>query len=266
MSTLLNKTILLTRTKESNLAVAQLFRQRGARVLSFPTIEVADPDSWESCDRAIGDLQSYDGVLFTSKNSVERLLRRIESIKPEAKRVLADRQIYAVGEKTERTLENAGLPVAMTPDVSSAEDLASLFEAEEVAGRRFLFPRSDIGRDILPNALRSLGGIVDDIVVYKTVPPRQGDLEDIRGLFLEGGIDIVTFFSPSSARNFVQMMGVKCIEGALVAVIGPQTAEAIREIGIEARIIAGHATAESLVDTIEEFLDARAPIPTEDKK
>ncbi|MEX0735925.1 MAG: uroporphyrinogen-III synthase [Bacteroidota bacterium] len=246
------KTVLITRAAESDDSFGRLLEARGATILHLPTIKIVDPDSWDDCDRAIITLREYDGVFFTSKNGVLKFLQRIEAVNAPAKSVLSNRPVYAVGEKTEEALENAGFPVTMTPEVFSGEDLAALFSREEVQGKRLLFPRSNIGKEILPKALRSLGAVVDEVTAYKTVSPEKTDLDGVRHALVIGKVDIVTFFSPSAVRNFLQMMGSKCLEHTLVAVIGPTTAAAATGLGIEVRIVSKQSTAESLVETLAE--------------
>lgn len=253
-----NKIVLLTRASEANAGLATLFEQFGARTVSLPMIEIADPDSWNACDEAIINLRQFNGILFTSKNAVEKFLSRINTINPDAKTILANRLIYAIGEKTETALEEAGIPVTMTPEVYSAEDLAKQFRPKEVAGKQFLFPKSNIAREILPNALRAMDAVVDEVVVYKTISPNQNDLDGIRNAIAGGGIDVVTFFSPSSVRNFVQIMGKKCAENTLIAVIGQTTAGAARDLGMPVHLVAKQSTEESLVETIAEYFANRS--------
>ncbi|MEX0602289.1 MAG: uroporphyrinogen-III synthase [Bacteroidota bacterium] len=247
------KTVLVTRPEHSADAVSELLKSHGARVLRLPTVEIADPESWVECDRAIINLKQYDGVVFTSRNAVDRLLNRIDAVNASARSLLLRRPLYAIGEKTQEALEGAGFTVAMTPEIASADGFAASFGNHDVAGKRFLFPKSDIARDILPNALRTLDAVVDEVVVYRTVPPRPADLEPIRSAFLDGAIDVVTFFSPSSVRNFLQMMGRQAMDRSPVAVIGPTTGDAVRQLGCRVDIVAPEATAESLVRAIVDF-------------
>lgn len=253
MPGLAGRTVLVTRTPEAAEPLIRLLQAEGAKTLLLPTIEIADPDSWEACDRAIVNLRLYDGIFFTSKNAVHKFLRRIEAINPSAFEVLKRRPVYAVGEKTEEALETAGVSVAATPDVASAEDLAGLFTRGGGAGRRFLFPKSEIARDILPNALRSLDAVVDEIVVYRTLPPRQMELDRIRTALADHSIDVATFYSPSAVRNFVQMMGSKCLDSITIAVIGPATESAARSLGLNVAIVSEHTTSESLLAAIKAY-------------
>jgi uroporphyrinogen III methyltransferase/synthase len=119
-------------------------------------------------------------------------------------------------------------------------------------GQHFLFPKSSIACDVLPKELRSLGALVDEIVTYKTVIPESENLEQVRTFLSDGKINIITFFSPSSVRNFVELFGVEILRGVLVAVIGPTTSESAKEAGLEIHVVAKQQTAESLVQGIVE--------------
>jgi uroporphyrinogen III methyltransferase/synthase len=152
-------------------------------------------------------------------------------------------------------LEANGFTVQPIPQKHSAENLAHSFYGQNISGRHFLFPKSNIACDVIPKELRSLGAIVDEIVTYKTVIPEPENLEHIRTFLTDGKIDIVTFFSPSSVRNFTEMIGVETLQHILIAVIGPTTAEEAKEIGLEVDIVAKQQTAKSLVQGIMEHFD-----------
>lgn len=247
------KTILLTRSKNASAEIQGILESRGASVVCLPTIEITDPDSWDGCDASIWKLAEYDSVCFTSKNAVDKFTQRIRLIRPQALNTLATRNLYAVGEKTKSTLETSGFSVQTIPQKHSAKNLAQSFYGQNVSGRHFLFPKSNIARDVLPKELRLLGAVVDEVVAYKTVIPEPENLENIRTLFKNRIIDIVTFFSPSSVCNFVEMLGFEILQCVLVAVIGQTTAEAAKDIGIEVSIVAKQQTAEGLAQGIIEY-------------
>ncbi|HWP82353.1 MAG TPA: uroporphyrinogen-III synthase [Bacteroidota bacterium] len=251
MQPLAGKTVLITRAEGDADEFTKMLQALGARTVHLPAIAIADPDSWEPVDNAIDGLEKYDGVFFTSRNAVLKFVRRLEA--KGAKSILLQKQLYAVGEKTEEALEEQGLTVAATPEVYSAEALAESFAERNVEGKRFLFPRSNIGKDIVPTYLREMGAIVHEIVVYKTVSPTQKDLDAVRNPLHHGEIDIATFFSPSAVRNFIQMMGKNSLQQTVIAVIGPATASATAEVGLKATIIAKQATSESLVEAIRGY-------------
>jgi uroporphyrinogen III methyltransferase / synthase len=252
--TLSGKTILVTRSKDSSVELRSLLESREVSVICFPTIEIKNPESWDVCDKAIWKLAEYSSVCFTSKNAVIKFIERIRSIRPQAVDTLATRNIFAVGEKTKRSLESSGFSVLATPKHASAEELTTMLQAHQIKGAKILFPKSNIAREELPKHLRSMGAVVDEIVVYQTIIPEPDNLERIRQMFLENKIDVATFFSPSSILNFTEMIGSEVLAHTAIAVIGPTTAETAQQLGLTVAILAQQATAEGLVEAIENYV------------
>lgn len=249
------KTILLTRSTEANESVIPLFEQHGFKVRSFPTIEIADPTSWEECDAAIRNLQSYDGIIFTSTNSVERFFLRIDDLAPEAISVLHSKPLYSVGEKTSLRLRDLGMKVALTPNTYNADDLVESILSGDITGKLFLFPKGDLAMETVPQKVRAYGARVDEVVVYRNIMPDSAQIESIREALRSGEIDVVTFFSPSSIRNFLQLIEVSEIDRIQIAAIGPTTARAATDFGLTVDIVPERSTAESLADAIAQHID-----------
>ena len=253
MGSLEGRTILLTRSEDSNAQLGARFEARGARVVSLPTIEFADPRSWDEADRAIRNLGEYDGFLFTSKTAVERFLRRADEVDNGSRKLLLSGKFYAIGERTEEALVREGFTDIVSPEISTAEGMAESLADEELSSKRFLFPKSEIARDVLPNSLRDRGAIVDEIVVYRNVPPLQSDLDRIRTELAGGTITVTAFFSPSAVRSFIQMLGIHALASTAVAVIGPTTAKTVEGFGGSVSILPERPTPESLLDSIEQY-------------
>ena len=72
-------------------------------------------------------------------------------------------------------------------------------------GRRFLVPRSDLARDVLPDGLRAAGAEVDAVVAYRNAPA-EVDRDWLRGELVAGRLDALTFASPSAARRFCEAL------------------------------------------------------------
>ena len=101
------------------------------------------------------------------------------------------------------------------------------------AGARVLYPRSAMGRDVLPNELRAAGFDVLAIDVYRTLPEPNVDqrvLDRVR----RGEVDVITFASPSSVRHLVALLESESIAMDAIPVVcaGPVTARAAREAGL----------------------------------
>ena len=87
------------------------------------------------------------------------------------------------------------------------------------------------------------------------MPELPGD-PDIYQLLLQEQIDAIIFTSASTVKNFVQYLGAESVADLLrtvpVASIGPVTAEAAQQFGIQTSIIPTKYTIPALVDALVE--------------
>jgi uroporphyrinogen-III synthase len=247
------RVILITRPLSQSQSSVMMVERRGGLPVVVPMIEILDPDDWSPVDHSIANLKEYDGVIFTSQNGVERFLGRMRSINASAIKILATRRVYAVGEKTRTSLENAQIPVTLMPERFSANDLASSLRKEPLAGKRFLFPKGSLAKEEIPAALRACHAKVDEIEVYRTAGATGSTYGALNLALNNGEIDAVAFFSPSAIQNFVHAVELKYTREPIVACIGPSTAVAAESAGFAKIITAPEATAESLVEALARF-------------
>jgi len=250
------RTIVITRPGGQSDALAAEIEARGGRVLVFPLILIAPPESWEASDRALANLQSYDGILLTSVNGVEKFFERAAAVGID-RAAFAGCDIYAVGEKTRRAIERRGFPVAMTPERFSAASLAESLAGRDLPGKKFLYPCGNLGGEELGRRLAASGAKVDVVVVYRTMGPDPAVSASLRLELRKGGIDVVTFASPSAAEHFAEIVpGVEfdaLRDRTRIAVIGPTTAGAVRALGMPVDILAEEASASGVAQAIDEY-------------
>ena len=222
--------IVITRSEPDAQVLASRLRALGAVPLVVPAIriEFADP---APLDSALARMQSYDWVIFTSRNAVEAVFRRTARI--------SGPRVAAIGPATAAELRARSVEPHLVPAKHVAEGLME--ELGDVTGLRFLLPRADIARPDLPDGLKARGGTVDDITVYRTAPAAR--VEQDLGL-----VDAVTFTSSSTVKNFVQ--GGPVPAGARIICIGPITARTARECGLNVTEIAGDYTEDGLVEAL----------------
>jgi uroporphyrinogen III methyltransferase/synthase len=130
-----------------------------------------------------------------------------------------------------------------------------------LAGKRVLLPRSDrAGRD-LPDALRTLGAEVTEIVAYRTDgvgAAEPGVVEAVR----EARVDVVSFFSRSAVENLRDELSAEVLSRlgarAALAAVGPVTAAALRNAGLPVAIEAEEATTESMAAAIAKYFSSRS--------
>ncbi|MEW6218251.1 MAG: uroporphyrinogen-III C-methyltransferase [Thermodesulfobacteriota bacterium] len=252
---LFGKRIAVTRSRAQASELVRQLEELGASCFACPTIEMRPPASWQELDTELDQVSSYDWLVFTSANGVElfmsRLLERGQDV-----RSLAGPRIAAVGEKTGQALAQRGLRPDLIPEVFQGEGLVASFVGQGIAGQRFLIPRAQEAREVLPEALVAAGAQVRLVPVYRNVRP-QGQEEELRRRLAGKQIDLVTFTSSSTVRNFLAMLQpagpdelAQLMAGVQVASIGPVTSATARQAGLPVHIEPPQATIEALVACI----------------
>ncbi len=246
---LFGKTILVTRTKEQSGKLSVKLRDLGANVIEIPAIEIVPPDSWEDVDRSINEIGKYDYVIFTSTNGVKYFFERLRELKKDI-RVLNGLKICAIGSATKEAIEELGLIVEIVPHEYVAESVIEKLKQYEIKGKRFLLPRAKVARDLIPESIKQLGGYIDVVTVYQTVKPDTSK-KSIEEVFEKDMIDIITFTSSSTVKNFFDLLGdVKISSKVKFASIGPVTSKTLRSFGIQPSCEAKVYNIDGLVDAI----------------
>lgn len=245
--------VIVTRARAQAETLVALLERAGATVLVFPTIEIVDPESWDAADRALGRLDTYDWVVFTSANAVERFFARLHAVEIDPRRV-AGLEVAAVGPATAEALERHGIESALVPDEYVGEGLAAALMARGVgAGTRVLLPRAAEAREVLPAELGEHGAVVDVVPVYRTVPG-SGD-PAVLARIDAGEADAVTFTSSSTVRNFIALTSGVDVSGLTVATIGPIASKTARELGLTVHVEPEEYTVKALVEALEQHFE-----------
>lgn len=247
------KCVLITRPREQAGELAALLEAQGAEVFLMPTIEISGPADWTEADQVIARLRAYDWIVFTSRNGVERFCQRLKQHEP-----LALPKLCAVGPATAAALAAVGFQIDLIPEPYTGEGVLAAFP-ERLDGARVLFPRGNLARDVVPEGLRQRGAVVDEIVVYSTKAADQLD-PVIWQKLQSSSIDVVTFTSSSTAKNFVCLINGDAVRGFknrfLVASIGPHTSRTLRELGLSVNIEAPVSTMPALVEAIVAYFQS----------
>ena len=250
---LFGKGIVITRPEAQAGEMIDLLRQQGARVICFPTIKVVPPESWQALDKTLEHLETYRWIIFTSANGVHFFFKRLKESGRDI-RDLKGIRICTIGPATASTIVNLGIRVDLVPDSFISEGIVRVFEKQDVKGLKILLPRAETARDIIPEGLSALGATVDVVTVYRTVSSGRSRAE-LEPLMTAGKIDVITFTSPSTVTNFINIMGKTFSLPAQVkiACIGPVTAAAIRKAGWPIDILQEQFTIPGLVEAMMEY-------------
>jgi uroporphyrinogen III methyltransferase/synthase len=249
---LFGRRILVTRTRAQAGALGALLREAGAEVVECPAIEIVPPATLQPLDDALARLESYDWLVLTSVNGVERLLARLDETGRDL-RALHRARIAAIGPETARALARHHLRADVVPDEFRAEGLIEALPPAEVRGKRFLLPRAAGARAILPEALRVAGARVDEVVTYESVVP-EDSVALLRQALDDAPFDVLTFTSSSTVRGFLTLLERAAggdararIASARIACIGPITAATAAEHGLRVDVVPASYTVPALV-------------------
>lgn len=246
---LFGKRVLVTRARAQASALSDRLTTLGAIAIELPTIRIVPGDDGP-LDAALTRLASVDWVIFASVNGVARVFERLDATGRDA-RVFGPCRLCAIGPATAAALAERGLRADRVPPEAVAESILAAFEADDLTGRRVLLPQGDQARDTLAAGLVARGAIVEAIVAYRTTSETDVDPATLR-LVRDGAIDAVTLTSSSTARNLVVALGgdLTGLERAVIAAIGPITAQTAVELGLPVTVTAAEHTIPGLVDAL----------------
>ncbi len=239
-------TVAVTRARAQASELADRLRDLGAAVLETPAIRIEAPEDPEPLRQAARRVGEYRWVIFTSTNGVERFFQELRAAGRDT-RALGTAQVAAIGPGTAARLASEGVVADLVPERFQAEGVLKALEGRVAPGDRVLLPRAREARDVLPKGLADRGVEVEVVEAYRTVPePPEPEVE---AAFAEGRVDLVTFASSSTVRNFDAALG-RHPRNYRVACIGPITAGTARELGYRVDLEAAASSLDGLVEAL----------------
>ena len=213
--------------------MSDALRALGAQAILFPTIEIAAPPDENLIRRAIENLSSYQWLLFTSINAVNRFFYYLNQDFDTASNFP---QIAVVGPATAKAVEAYGATVSLMAEAFQQEGILDVFASlphAQTSPTRVLLPRALEARDVLEKHLPQLGYELTVVPVYQTICA-QRTAEEVSSV---AGADGIVFTSPSTLRNFIKIMDDHSKESALrflqnidIFSIGPITTGELHKI------------------------------------
>ncbi len=248
---LLGTRIVVTRARQQAGGFSSCLRELGAEPIEVPAIRILPPaDGYAALDKAITNLAQYNWILFTSVNGVHHFWQRLITLGNDARK-LAHLRIAAIGSATAKTLQKYSIIADLIPEKFVAESLLEALNNEEISHQHFLLPRADIARQALPQGLRAAGARVTEVDAYRTV---LGEPDASTIASLQTGVEIITFTSSSTVRNFLALLAAQGMtelaEQATIATIGPITTRTAQKLGLSVAIQAEPYTIAGLIEAI----------------
>jgi uroporphyrinogen-III synthase len=281
-SPLQSKRVLVTRTREQASHLSKLLQASGAIPVEFPTIRIVPPQDWSLLDTALKRLyfseqehqqaasRPYDWLVFTSANGVHICLERLISLGYDP-RALKNVRVATIGPATAAALATYGITADLVPGEYIAESVAAALiddarqRGTTIAGQHLLLARAAEARKVLVTELQAAGAIVDEVAAYYTLAVAGDDErgQEIVRLLRERQLDILTFTSSSTVRNFVSWLKdctqatpassgdlASLLDQLTIASIGPITSQTARDLGLHVDVEARKFTIDGLVEAL----------------
>lgn len=235
--------IIVTRPAERNGSLCGKLSALGASVTAYPCIRTVERVNNPELDTAIGKLNDYRWLVFTSPAGPGIFFKNLRKQHMDA-RALAGLKIAAIGPKTAAEVEKFGVLADLVPETYDSDHLAQAMAGVEGS---VLLCRASEGSDALPKLFADKGISFADIACYDTVyeAPNSDSVKEL----VESGA-IVTFTSASTVRGFARSLPDADYSNIIGCCIGRQTAAEAEQYGIPVRI-AEKATMDSLIECIK---------------
>jgi uroporphyrinogen III methyltransferase / synthase len=230
---LAGRRIVVTRPREQAEELADALEELGAEVSVVPLISIDPIEDVDQLKDSMRGLHHVDWLVVTSTNAVRALVTW-----PGLEWVVRNARVAAVGPATAAALRRTGVEADFVPEEYAAENIAG--GLGELTGARVLLTQSDIADSGLADALRERGAVVQPLHVYRTteVEPAAPDVEVL------AAAAAVILMSGSAARSLAAAGGAG---DALLVCVGPKTAAAVAEVGLDVGLVADEATADGII-------------------
>jgi uroporphyrinogen-III synthase len=245
---LAGRTIAVPETRELDLFAGMLER-RGATVLRCPLIAIRDaPDAAPVVEwiRRFAEGSCDDLILLTGEG-LRRLCGALDRHAPQLREsflaALARVRKITRGPKPARALKELGLKSDLAAATPTTEGVIATLRAVELSGRRVgvQLYGTDPNRPLV-EFLERAGATVLPVAPY--VYASAADDAAVRTLLermTAGGVDAIAFTSTPQVERLYALATKEVVDAALgrtlVAAIGPVVADALRNHGIEARLM-----------------------------
>ena len=232
------RSIVVTRPPHQAQAFARLIEGAGGRPVLFPTIEIRDVEDLGPFMRLVDRLDEFDFAIFISPNSVEQAMKLIG----DRSKFPPGLKIATIGGGGVRALEAHGVTGVIAPeDRYDSEGLLDLPAFAVVSFKRIVIFRGVGGRELLSQALRERGALVEYAECYRRYRPDLDPAQLLKG-WARDEIDAVTVTSSEGLRNLFEMVGEpgrEPLQRTPLFVPHPRIAEAAHGLGVRTVIVTG---------------------------
>jgi len=251
--------ILITRPAHQQDGLKSLLEAQGATVISFPGIEIVEPDTTDFHRSLIDNIEHYNIAIFVSRNAVDGAFRYLEPDK-----LPLDLQLGVIGDASYRALMqtiDAADAQLIRGHPHNSEGLLATPALQRVAGKNILIFRGQQGRNLLGDELRARGANVSYCEVYRRKIPEY-DANSFAQITSARFPTLAVFTSNEGMANVVSLSDGHA-HGKLLGIPWLLISERMRESAVNLghnapTLIAVNANDEGIQQTINEWAREQA--------
>ena len=234
--------IIVTRPLGYNDELLRLLSEEGYRVLERPLLSIKPCKFNKLMMQKVMRLDSYDALIFVSRNSVNYSLGYLRDFWPQWPTNLI---WCAMGKKTAEDLSHFSVQTKY-PEEQGANGLFDIIDWRDI--NKVLIVRGKGGLETLRERLRGRRIEVDYLEVYERVPKHYSMLEQE---ILETQFETIIITSGDALKSLCRSVGPK-VRAKLTALVPTErVAELVRKKGIKRFVVTGGVNNENILNSLD---------------
>lgn len=231
---LFQKQVVVTREKRYAEGFVKKLEEKGAHVITFPTIETVPLKDTTAFRQTMNRLTEPNEkasignqwIVLTSPTGVEYFFSLLRKENIDLRKLLLEKKKFAVcGSGTAAALEQHGIYADVIPERFSGKELGRMLQKEVNKNDGIYLFRSALADEELPMMLKEAGLSYEEVSIYETVFCADSEWSDLIWDQLEQNqIDAVMFTSASTVKGFAKAMGERDFSIVPALCIGKKTA------------------------------------------
>ncbi len=251
MTTLADKTILVTRPGARGAQLCAQLQIAGAHTIHLPTIDFAPPADEQTYQQALQQVGEQDWLIFISPQAV---IASIVPIRRQWPSLPPSLQFAAVGAGTVQALQAAGIGEVLHPSTQwSSEGLLALPVFQQLRAKKIMLVRGEGGRALLAETLTARGAVVTHCIAYKRIVPTI-DIAAYAFLFDPGALHAIVCASYDSVAHLKILCTPKywsALRHIPLVVVSERIQMLAQQLGFQTIWVAANASHDAIIATLK---------------